>query len=436
MGQMKISGKTATEIFENVRRLTRSGQLAAGQTLPPVRELAARLEVNRNTVAAAYKQLVTAGIALTQGRRGTVIRPLAEMGEQEGTLPGSPLIDLAGGNPDPALLPDPLLALAASGYRPALYGEASVDPALEAVARTWFDPDCRTDYAVHVTHGAVDTIERLLAAYLVPGDKVAVEDPCFLSSINALRIAGLQPVAVATDAEGMQPEALAQALAQGAHAVLLTPRAQNPTGSNLTPARAQALRQVLADYPHALVIEDDHFALLARAVYHSVVPPTTQHWALIRSVSKSFGPDLRLALVACDGDSAQRLSQRLAPGTTWVSYLLQATVRALLECPEAMNQVSTAAALYEQRRSLLIAALRSEGISALQPCEGLNVWVPLDCDSQPVAHRLAQRGWLVRNGAVFAIDTPVQALRITASTLNAADAEKFAADLSRSLSFG
>lgn len=57
---MKIQGKTAAEIFESVRGLLQSGSLRAGQALPPVRDLAIELDVNRNTVAAAYKRLATA----------------------------------------------------------------------------------------------------------------------------------------------------------------------------------------------------------------------------------------------------------------------------------------------------------------------------------------------------------------------------------------
>ncbi|HHC4865294.1 TPA: GntR family transcriptional regulator, partial [Klebsiella michiganensis] len=54
-----IVGKTASEIFDSIRHLVQSGALKPGDVLPPVRELAGKLSVNRNTVAAAYKRLVT-----------------------------------------------------------------------------------------------------------------------------------------------------------------------------------------------------------------------------------------------------------------------------------------------------------------------------------------------------------------------------------------
>jgi DNA-binding transcriptional MocR family regulator len=432
---MDIGGNTAADIFESIRREAHAGRLAPGQSLPPVRELAERLAVNRNTVAAAYRKLVAARIADTLGRNGTVIREPARAGEQEGIAPGSPLVDLAGGNPDPAWLADPLRALVDTGYQPTLYGEPEFDAELQRLAHRWLGPDCREPYGLTLTHGAVDAIERLFAAYLVAGDKVAVEDPCFLGSLNTLRCAGLEAAPVEMDVQGMLPKALEAALAAGAQAVLCTPRAQNPTGCSLSEKRARELRRVLGRYPDVLVIEDDHFALLARSPYFSIVPPTTTRWALVRSVSKGFGPDLRAAFVASDQGTAQRLGMRLGPGTNWVSHLLQAVLRGLLGSKGAMARLREASKNYALRREALIAALREEGLGAQQPCDGFNVWVPLPAgaDAARVTQALAQQGWCVRSGEAFAIASDVSALRITASTLDRADSARFAAHLGQCL---
>ena len=69
-----IDGKTANEIFDSIRQHIIAGTLRAEDSLPPVRELASELKVNRNTVAAAYKRLITAGLAQSLGRNGTVIK--------------------------------------------------------------------------------------------------------------------------------------------------------------------------------------------------------------------------------------------------------------------------------------------------------------------------------------------------------------------------
>ncbi|MFT3803961.1 MAG: transcriptional regulator PtsJ [Burkholderiaceae bacterium] len=423
---MKIAGRTAAEIFDSIRALTQTQGLAPGQALPSVRDLAATLGVNRNTVAMAYKRLVTAGIAATQGRLGTVIREAVDPGEQEGSNPDSPLTDLSGGNPDSRHLPDPAALLAGAAYRPRLYGEAPVDPALEIAGRRWIEGQCPDGFALNLTHGAVDAVERLLAAHLVSGDKVAVEDPCFLGSINVLRINGFQPLGVAVDAEGMQVEALEQALANGAQAVILTPRAHNPTGASLSAARARRLRAVLARHPQALVIVDDHFWRLACTDYHDAIPAAARHWALIRSVSKMFGPDLRLAFVASDEQTARRLRLRLAPGMNWVSHLLQDAVRACLASPQVDARIDRAREDYARRRRIMAAALAGCGLRVAAPADGLNLWLPLPGDSRPTVLALAQRGWLVRGGEPFGVRSPANGLRITISTVDEASARAFA----------
>ncbi len=430
---MKIQGKTAAEIFDCVRGLAQSGQLPPGQALPPVRDLAVELDINRNTVAAAYKRLVTAGIALTQGRLGTIIRDQSGPGEQEGALSDSPLADLASGNPNPAWLPDLSAALAIRPYQPRLYGEPTVNAGLESYARAWFARDCPAPFEINLTHGAVDAIERLLSSHLVAGDKVAVENPCFLSSINMLRIAGLQALGVPVDAEGMQAAALEVALAKGAQAVILTPRAHNPTGCSLSEKRAKALARVLAKYPHAMVIVDDHYALLSGKEYHSVLPAGTQRWALVRSYSKTLGPDVRLAMVASDAATSRQLRLRLASGTSWVSHLLQDMVEVTLGRPEVAKQMAQARKDYAQRRKALESALLEQGVPCAADGDGLNLWVPLDTDDQAVALALAHRGWLVRHGDAFGVQEPVRGLRITISAIEPGQCRKLARDIRESM---
>src|ERR1700755_790403 len=124
---MSISGTTAAGIAASVRDLVGTGRIAAGGTLPPIRALAAELGVNRNTVAAAYQLLVAAGVAETHGRGGTAIAGGAAVA-RDGAAARLGLVDLAGGSPDPALLPD--IAPYLADYTPALYGAPAELPEL------------------------------------------------------------------------------------------------------------------------------------------------------------------------------------------------------------------------------------------------------------------------------------------------------------------
>ncbi|WP_229887970.1 aminotransferase class I/II-fold pyridoxal phosphate-dependent enzyme [Streptomyces olivaceoviridis] len=433
---MQISGTTAAEIAGSVRDLIASGELAPQDLLPPVRTLAEELGVNRNTVASAYRQLVAAGEAETRGRGGTVVAGVPQLAS-EGAWFGGRLTDLASGNPDPQLLPDALQALHGGGYRPALYGAPPVDERLAEWAAEQFAPDVGgSGFQLVVTHGAVDATERLLNAYLTRGDAVAVEDPCFLASIGTLRLNGFRTVAVAVDGQGMRPDALRAALESGVRAVVCTPRAHNPTGVSITQERAAELRTVLADHPQALVIEDDHFWAVSRASYHRVTAPGVSRWALVRSVSKFLGPDLRLALVACDQETATRLETRLNTGTTWVSGLLQHAAHALLTDPDVTALTARARETYVQRSTLLLARLGEHGIGfpdGYRP-DGLNVWIPLKTPARPVTDALARRGWAVQPGGLFTSGpSEAQAVRVTTSMLTEEQAAQFADDVADTL---
>ncbi|KAF1006182.1 MAG: Vitamin B6 salvage pathway transcriptional repressor PtsJ [Luteibacter sp.] len=429
---LEFEGSTAQEIADNIRRLIAGGRLHPGDSLPPVRDLAATLGVNRNTVAAAYQRLVKAGLAETRGRHGTVIATPPRAGEAEGRSGDTTLHDLADGNPNSRWLPD-LHAIPLKRRKPMVYGDPTMLPELRRHAQTWLGPDVPAACEVEATSGAVDAIERLSAARLAPGDRVAVEDPCYLGTINALRLAGMRSVGIAMDGEGMLPDALEGALASGVRAVLLTPRSQNPTGASLTRRRAQALQKTLARYPDVFVMIDDHFALLCEVPYYSVIPKGGSHWALIRSVSKALGPDLRVAMLACDADTASRLRARLAPGIGWVSHILQSIALHCLENPRIRQQVSDAGADYRKRHAALRDALEARGIDARPACEGLNLWIPVDRDGKDVAFDLAKRGWLVRSSEVFDVQATSQAIRITTAVLDTDLVERLADDIARVL---
>jgi DNA-binding transcriptional MocR family regulator len=127
---------------------------------------------------------------------------------------------------------------------------------------------------------------------------VAVEDPGWANALDLVAALGMQPVPMSVDDEGPTPAGLTEALAAGAAAVIVTSRAQNPTGAAVSAARA---RPTPADsWPPAravLLIEDDHAAELAEVPLAPLAGATRQ-WAFVRSVSKPYGPDLRLAVVA------------------------------------------------------------------------------------------------------------------------------------------
>jgi len=421
--QYKIAGRSASEIAASIEAGVREGRLAAGAPLPTVRELARRLRVSPTTVAAAYQRLRLRGLVAGQGRRGTRVTHRPPLPARSATAALAPrLRNLADGNPDPALLP-PVPALARE-RRPRLYGEQSHLPELVTLARAQLDDDGIGGEIVIVS-GGLDGIERILQAHLGPGDRIAVEDPGFTGVMDLVSALGLSAEPVAVDDRGIVPAALVRALDRGARAVVVTPRAQNPTGAAVDTERARELRAVLDRRPRALVIEDDHAGPVAGTPAISLCP-RPRHWAVVRSVSKSLGPDLRLAVVAGDAETVSRVEGRQRLGQGWVSHVLQRAVVALWREPRMAERLAAAASRYSERREALLGALERRGIAA-QGRSGLNVWVPV-AEEAAIVGALAERGWAVRAGEPYRIRTS-PAVRITVSTLKPRESDRLAADL-------
>ncbi len=421
--QTYLSGSTSVKIAASVEGAVTSGKLAAGALLPPVRNAASQLGVSPATVAVAYRLLQDRGVVAADGRRGTRVRPAPPIAvPREVPLPAG-VRDLSDGNPDPALLPDADAALRRLGSSARLYGEELNDSRLLELAREQFRADGIPADHVAVVSGALDGIERVLREHLRPGDRVAVEDPCFTGVLDLLSALSLTPIAVAVDDQGLLPPELRKVI-RSCEAVIVTPRAQNPSGASFTARRARELRAILAVRPEVVIIEDDHAGAIAGKDYITLVDHTRATWAVVRSVSKSFGPDLRVALLASDARSHARVEGRQTLGIRWVSHILQRLVAAMWRD----RTPARAGRVYTERRTALLRALADRGIHAYG-ASGLNVWIPVSEESATV-QALLHAGWAVKAGERYRIAS-APAIRVTIATLEPREAVRFADDLAR-----
>jgi DNA-binding transcriptional MocR family regulator len=408
--------RRAQAIAGDFERRIEAGELAAGERLPAVRALAAELGVDPGTAAAAYRLLRERGFVISDGRRGTrVAAPLAPRPARARELPPG-VRDLASSAVDPALLPDVGAALgrvAARRLDVTRYEENAKLDALVEYARAEFARAGVDAAPLSFVGGTLDGLERVLQAHLRPGDRVGVEDPAFPRLLDLLQALGLQPVPIALDDEGLEPDALRRALAGGIDALVHTPHGQNPFGSSLTPERASLLRDVLPE--ELLVVEDAH------GWEPGVTPQTLSHraerWAVVRSVSRVLGPDLRLAFVAADATTTARVEARQGVTTSWVSRLLQEVAAELLKAADERR----AARETDARREALLAALTVPAHGA----SGLHVWVPVREEAFAVAH-LLDAGYAVLPGERFRLRS-APAIRVTTARLDPQEAEPLAA---------
>lgn len=423
-----VTDRSPRGIAGTIARLVHTGDLLPGDRLPTVRALATALGVSPATVGSAWQTLATAGLVISRGRAGTSVLPgpAGRLPPRYRDLADVPpaRIDLAAGTPDPDLLPDlgPALGRVAARVRVARtagYLEDPVVPELERLLRTsWpFRPQRLT-----VVDGAVDALSRVLEQITGFGDRVAVEDPGFPPVLDLLDHLGLERVAVPLDRHGLRPDALADALAAGVRAVVLQPRAHNPTGVSLTPTRARELAAVLrAGDGHAWVVEDDHSGEIASSrdvSLGALVPDRVVH---VRSYSKSHGPDLRIAAVGGPATVLDALVARRMMGPGWTSRLLQHVLADLLTDAQAVDAVQHARRVYYGRQRALCAALAEHGVH-VPPGDGINLWLPVH-DERTALVRLEAAGVRVARGRPFFSVPPHPDgwVRVTVGLLQTAD---------------
>ena len=414
--QYSIAGVGAESIAASIEEGISQGVLAPGDALPPIREVAAELEVNPNTVAAAYRLLRDRGAVETAGRRGTRVRdrPATTSRSLLGLGVPAGARDLSTGNPDASLLPIASAHLTPTAGAPLLYGQPAISADLAEHARATLTADGVPADHLAVTSGALDGIERALTAHLRPGDRVAVEDPGWANLLDLLAALGLSAEPVEVDDDGPVVLSMARALRRGVQAVIVTTRAQNPTGAALSAARAATLRGLLAGKTRdVLVIEDDHCAGIAGVPLHPLAG-STRRWAFVRSASKAYGPDLRLAVLAGDRRTVERVHGRLRLGPGWVSHLLQDLAVRLWSDDAAASLVEEAAERYAYNRNRLRAALAERGVTA-RGRSGLNVWIPVPDETAAIT-RLLSAGWAAAPGTRFRMDSP-PGMRITVADL-------------------
>jgi len=310
-----------------------------------------------------------------------------------------------------------------------LYGGKPTLPELLGLAEAEFAEAGIGCKDIAVVSGALDGIERALGAQLLPGDLVAVEDPGYAGLFDLLRTLGLALRPVPVDEKGMVATALAEALGEGATAVVINPRGQNPTGASLDKTRAMQLRRVLEGAPEAMVIEDDHLGPIAGSPRLTLTNGKNR-WAAARSVAKSLGPDIRLALLTGDAQTISRVRGRQAVGPHWTSHLLQSLVVMLWSDAGVAATLKRAAEVYGERRDRFLESLALRGIKA-STSAGITVWIPVP-EEAPVVQSLLEAGWAVSPGAPYRLQSE-RAIRVTISTLKKREADELAGAIGAAL---
>jgi DNA-binding transcriptional MocR family regulator len=408
---------SVTELAEQLRR--ELNRYSPGGKLPSSRALVDRFRVSPVTVSRALAQLAAEGLVVTRPGAGAfraaarnVAAPAGDTSWQEVALSADGAADLVprsvdasgvlvslaapppgvlefnGGYLHPSLQPERAMsaALARAGRRPGAWGRPPTEGLPEL--REWFARNIGgavTAAEVLVTAGGQSALTTALRALAPPGAAVLVESPTYPGMLAIARSAGLRPVPVPVDADGVRPALLADAFrATGARVFVCQPLFQNPTGAVLAPERrGEVLR--IAREAGAFVVEDD----FVRRLVHEDAGPLPRPLAAddpdgvvvhVGSLTKATSPSFRVSALAARGPVLERLRAIQIVDTFFVPRPLQEAALELVGSPAWPRHLRTISAELKARRDAMTASLRLD-LPELAlpniPSGGYHLWLRL-----------------------------------------------------------
>src|SRR5262245_5081668 len=402
-------------IAEGIRGELAADRLAPGERLPPIRELARRLGVNRDTVALAYEALAAAGVVESSVGRGTFVAQGVPRREPAALAPALPplsplaqhVLDLErarprfgsadGAVPLHTLIPDPGLypaedfrrvlnrVLAAGGPDLLLYGEAQGHPRMREVLaqRLRASGIATTTDELVLCHGASQGISLALRLFAGPGDAVALEEPTYQNALSAVAGLGMRVAPIPMREGGLDLAAAERTLARAEVKVLYTiPSFHNPLGTTTGAAHRRALLEIAARCAKPVI--EDGYEIDLRFEGQPVPPlaalDPTGLVVHLHSFSKSLFPGVRVGAVVARGRLVDALLAMKRATDLSDAMPLQAALAEFVASGAYDRHLAKLRRVLRARRDALCDALARELPQATlfaRPEGGLQLWVDL-----------------------------------------------------------
>jgi DNA-binding transcriptional MocR family regulator len=434
----QLAGRYAERIAQRL--------LGPGARLPSVREGARRHGVSASTVVSAYDLLLARGLVQARPQRGFFVRDLQAPGgstaaggaaraarasrpapvdatalirsmfQSQGGLPAPGMGTLPDAWLDAGMLQRALRRVCAQPQAWLGYGEPAGDTRLRAaLSRRLGDLGVpATPAQIVTTVGATHALDLVSRTLLQPGDAVLVDEPGWAVEFARLTRLGARLLPVPRTAEGPDLAVFEALLREHRPRLYVTVSVlHNPTGTSLSPAVAhQVLR--LAERHDLTIVEDDTYAWLAPA--HAT--RLAQLDALRRTVyvsgfSKVLAPQWRVGYVAAAPALAERLIDTKLVTTLTTPAVLEQAVAVCLEQGSLRRHADRVVARLDTARARTVRLAREAGCRFVTPPAGLFGWVDVGADTERLAQRLLDEGWLTAPGTLFhATPRPTTLMRV------------------------
>ncbi len=293
-----------------------------------------------------------------------------------------------------------------------------------------------------VTTGSQQALDLLGKTMIDPGDKVIVEGPTFLATIQCFRLYGADLVSAPVDADGVDTDKLEELIAEHKPKfVYLIPTFGNPSGAMLSLARRKKVLQLAVKY-QTLIVEDDPYGDL----YFGEAPPPSilslsaevpgsREWiAHCGSLSKVLSPGLRVGWMIAPAELLAKATMCKQFSDAHTSTFAQATAAQYLKAGRMPATLAKVREVYAERAQAMGNVLRRElgdAIAFSQPQGGLFFWARLTgaggkvADGAELARRAIEKGVAFVPGAPFYAKDPDHAtLRLSFATADVAKIEE------------
>jgi DNA-binding transcriptional MocR family regulator len=430
----------------------RARLLAPGARLPSVRECARRHAVSPTTVVAAYDQLLAQGLVEARAQRGFFVRaPLGDAGAgalRSTSMPRSPapisattlirgMFQPPGAQPmpglgtlpaewlDPGLLASALRKVSTQLGRSALqYGEPAGEGRLRRAlaARLAEHGIAAGAEQIVTTVGATHALDVVTRTLLKPGDSVLVDEPGWSVEYARLAALGMRVLPVPRGAEGpdlavMQQLIEAQPAASRPRLYVTVSVLHNPTGASLSLQSAHRVLQLAQSHDFAIV-EDDTYAHLAPAHLPRLAAlDALERTVYVSGFSKILTPSWRIGFIAAPLRWVDRLIDTKLLTTLTTPSMMEFALAHCLEQGLLRRHAERVLRLLDAARARSVELARAHGCEFVCQPRGLFGWVDTGVDTERLAERLHDEGWLIAPGALFhATHRPTSLMRVNFAT--------------------
>ncbi|MEO8391007.1 PLP-dependent aminotransferase family protein [Polaromonas sp.] len=302
-----------------------------------------------------------------------------------------------------------------------------------------------------VTTGSQQALDLLGKTMISPGDKVIVEGPTFLATIQCFRLYGAELISAPIDAHGVKTDELEKLIAEHKPKfVYLIPTFGNPSGALLSLERRKKVLEMAVKYD-TLIVEDDPYGDLyfgeapppSLLALSPSVPGSRELLAHCGSLSKVLSPGLRVGWMIAPAELLAKATMCKQFSDAHTSTFAQATAAQYLKAGRMPNTLKHVRKVYGERANAMGAALRRElgdAIEFTQPQGGLFFWARLtgaggkSKDAGEFAKKAIEKLVAFVPGAPFYASNPDMAtLRLSFATADVAKIEEGVGRLGKAL---